>query len=127
LVGVFSDFLDNCEGSVAAVVEFVGRAVGAQVSSIEPDIVSWQIGWGRHSVVIGIFVLSVLGVSHLGFREVVDLGKQASEGLCLAFFRVVYWKVRFEVELGVHAIICEEGRKPSSLGNVVVGGELGEG
>jgi hypothetical protein len=127
LVGIFSDFLDDGEGSMAAVVEFAGRAVGAQVSSIEPDFVSWQIGWGRHSVVIGVFTLSVLGVGHLSFREVVDLGEQASEGLCLAFFRVVYSKVRFEVELGVHAIIRKEGRKSSSLGNMVVGGELGEG
>jgi hypothetical protein len=44
LVGIFSDFLDDGEGSVVAVVEFAGRAVGAQVSSIEPDFVSWQIG-----------------------------------------------------------------------------------
>jgi hypothetical protein len=109
LVGIFSNFLDDGEGSVVAVVEFVGRMVGMQVSSIEPDFVSWQIGQGRHLVVISIFVLSVLGISHLGFHKVVDLGEQASEGLCLAFFQVVYSKVRFEVELGVHAIIREEG------------------
>jgi hypothetical protein len=127
LVGVFSDFLDDGEGSVVAVVEFAGRVVGAQVSSIKPDFVSWQIGWGRHLVVIGVFALSVLGVSHLGFHEVMDLGEQASEGLCLAFFRVVYSKVGFEVELGVYAVIHEEGRESSSLGNVVVGGERGEG
>jgi hypothetical protein len=109
LVGIFSDFLDDGEGSMVAVIEFVGRAVGIQVSSIEPDIVSWQIGWGRHSVVISIYTLSVLGISHLGFHEVMDLGEQVSEGLCLAFFQVVYSKVRLEVELGVHAIIREEG------------------
>jgi hypothetical protein len=72
-------------------------------------------------------MLSVLGISHLGFREVVDLSEPASEGLCLALFRVVYSKVGFEVELGVHAIIRKEGRKSHSLGNVVVSGELGEG
>jgi hypothetical protein len=44
LVGIFSDFLDDGEGSIAVVVEFAGRAVGIQVSSIEPDFVSWQIG-----------------------------------------------------------------------------------
>jgi hypothetical protein len=60
-------------------------------------------------VVVSVFALSVLGISHLVFRKVVDLGEQASEGLCLAFFRVVYSKVGFEVELGVHAIIREEG------------------
>jgi hypothetical protein len=109
LVGIFSDFLDDGEGSVVAVVEFAGRAVGVQVSSIEQDFVSWQIGWGRHSVVISIFTLSVLGISYLGFHEVVAPGEQASEGLCLAFFQVVYSKVRFEVELGVHAIIWKEG------------------
>jgi hypothetical protein len=112
---------------MAVVVELVGRAVGAQVSSIEPDFVSWQIGQGRYSVVISVFMLSVLGISHLGFREVVDLGEQASEGLCLAFFWVVYLKVRFKVELGVYAIIHEEGQKSSSLGNMVVGSELGKG
>jgi hypothetical protein len=127
LVGVFSDFLDDGEGSVAAVVQLAGRAVGAQVSSVEADFVSWQVGRGRHSVVVGVFVLSVLGVGHLGFREVVDFSEQASEGLCLAFFRVVYSKVGFEVELGVHAVVRVEGRESSSLGNVVVGGELGEG
>jgi hypothetical protein len=59
-------------------------------------------------VVISIFALSVLGVSYLGFHKVVDLSEQVSEGLCLAFFQVIYWKVRFEVELGVYAIIYEE-------------------
>jgi hypothetical protein len=127
LVGIFSNFLDNSEGSVAVVVKFAGRVVGVQVFSVEPDFVSWQIGWGRHSVVIRVFALLVLGIGYLGFREVMDLGEQASEGLCLAFFWVVYLKVRFEVKLGVHAIICEEGQKSSSLGNMVVGGELSEG
>jgi hypothetical protein len=109
LVGIFSDFLDDSEGSMVAVVEFAGRAVGMQVSSIEPDFVSWQIGWGRHSVVISVFMLSVLGISHLSFCEVMDLSEQASMGLCLAFFWVVYSKVGFEVKLRVHAIIREEG------------------
>jgi hypothetical protein len=38
-----------------------------------------------------------------------DLSKQVREGLCLAFFQVVYLKVGFEVKLGVYAIIHEEG------------------
>jgi hypothetical protein len=78
-------------------------------------------------VVISVFALWVLGISHLGFCEVIDLGEQASEELCLAFFWVVYLKVRFEVELGVHVIIYKEGQKSSSLGNMVVGSELSEG
>jgi hypothetical protein len=78
-------------------------------------------------VVVSIFTLLVLGISHLSFHKVIDFGEQASEGLCLAFFRVVYLKVGFEFELGVYAIIREEGRKSSSLGNMVVGSELGEG
>jgi hypothetical protein len=44
LIGIFSNFLDNGEGSVAVVIEFAGRIVGIQVSSIEPDFISWQIG-----------------------------------------------------------------------------------
>jgi hypothetical protein len=75
LVGVFSNFLDDGEGSMVAVVKFAARVVGVPVSSVEPDFVSWQIGWGRHSVVISIFALSVLGISHLGFCKVIDLGK----------------------------------------------------
>jgi hypothetical protein len=78
-------------------------------------------------VVVSIFVLSVLGIGHLSFCEVMDLGELVSEGLCLALFWVIYSKVGFEVEFGMHAIICEEGQKSSSLGNVVVGSELGEG
>jgi hypothetical protein len=78
-------------------------------------------------VVISVFVLLVLGISHLGFCEVMDLGEQESEGLCLAFFWVVYSKVRFKVNLRVYAIICEEGRKSSSFRNMVVGTEPGEG
>jgi membrane-anchored protein YejM (alkaline phosphatase superfamily) len=93
---------------MVAVVKFVGRVVGVQVSSIEPDFVTWQIGWGRYWVVISIFALSVLGISYLSFHEVVDLSKQVSKGLCLAF-QVVYLKVRFKVELGVYAIIHKEG------------------
>jgi hypothetical protein len=127
LVGIFSNFLDDGEGCVVVVVEFAGRAVGVQVSSIEPDVIAWQIRRGRYSVVINVFTLSVLGITHLSFHEVMDLGEQASKGLSLAFFRVVYSKVRFEVELGVHAIIHEEGRESSILGNIVVGGKLGKG
>jgi hypothetical protein len=112
---------------MAVVVELVGRAVGAQVLGIKLDFVSCQIGWGRYLVVISIFALLVLGISHLGFHEVVDLSEQTSKGLCLAFFRVVYSMVRFEVKLGVHAIIHKEGRKSGSLRNVVVGGKLSEG
>jgi hypothetical protein len=41
LVGIFSDFLDDGEGSMVVVVEFAGRAVGMQVPSIELDFVSW--------------------------------------------------------------------------------------
>jgi hypothetical protein len=109
LVGIFSDFLDDGKGSIVAVVKFAGRAVGVQVLSIEPDFVSWQIGWGRHLVVISIFILLVLAISHLGFCEVIDLSEQVSEGLYLALFQVVYLKVRFKVKLGVYAIIHEEG------------------
>jgi hypothetical protein len=127
LVGIFSDFLNDGEGSVAAVVELAGGVVGAQVSSVELDFVSWQVGWGGYLVVISIFALSVLGIGHLSFHEVMDVSEQASEGLCLAILWVVYSKVGFEVELGVHAVVCEEGRESSSLGNVVVGGELSEG
>jgi hypothetical protein len=78
-------------------------------------------------VVISIFALSVLGISHLGFCKVIDLSEQASKGLCLAFFQVVYSKLGFKVMLGVYAVICEEGQKSSSLGNVVVSSEVGEG
>jgi hypothetical protein len=112
---------------MAAVVKLAGRAVGTQVSSIEPDFVSWQVGWGRHLVVISTFILSVLGIGHLGFREVMDFSEQASEGLYLAFFWVVYSKVRFKVKLGVHAIVHKAGQESSSLGNMVVGSEPGKG
>jgi hypothetical protein len=78
-------------------------------------------------VVVNIFVLSVLSVGYFGFHEVMDLSELASEGLCLALSRVVYLKVGFKLEFGIHAIVREEGQKSSSLGNVVVGGELGEG
>jgi hypothetical protein len=78
-------------------------------------------------VVISIFMLSVLGISHLGFHDVMDLGEQMSEGLCLTVFWVVYSNVGFEVKLGIYGIIHEEGRKASSLGNIVVGGKLSEG
>jgi hypothetical protein len=39
LVSIFSNFLDDREGSMVVVVKFVGRAVGTQVSSIELDLV----------------------------------------------------------------------------------------
>jgi hypothetical protein len=55
-----------------------------------------------------------------------DLGVLVSEGLCLALLQVIYLKVRFEVEVGVYAIICKEGRKSSSLRNIVVSGKLSE-
>jgi hypothetical protein len=78
-------------------------------------------------MVIGIFTLSVLGECHFGPCVVVDLGEPSGERLCLAFFRGVYSEVWLEVEFGVHTIVREERRKPSSLRDVVVCGELGEG
>ena len=55
LVGGFSDFLEYFKRSIAFVIEFLGRAVGGDVVSFEPNLVSRFVVLGSGSFTIIVF------------------------------------------------------------------------
>jgi hypothetical protein len=76
-------------------------------------------------VLVGIFLLAVLGEGHLILSEVVDFVQAVGQAAGLSFFGVVKVDVRFEVKLRVETVIGEEGGKASRLRGVVIGSEFG--
>jgi hypothetical protein len=78
-------------------------------------------------VLIGVFLLAVLGEGHLVFSKVLDFIQAVSQVVGLSFFGVVNVDIRFKVKLRVETIIGEEGGRASHLGGVVIGSEFGYG
>jgi hypothetical protein len=127
LVSIFAYLFDDREGAMAFVVELSCGAVGLKVLHIQPYQVSGEVCRGGESVLVGVFLLVVLGEGHLVLSEVVDFVQVVGQAAGLSFFGVVNADVRFEVELRVETVIGEEGGKAGRLGGVVIGGEFGYG
>jgi hypothetical protein len=82
---------------------------------------------GRQSVLVGIFLLAVLGNGYLILSEVMDFVQAVSQVAGLSFFGVVDVDVRFKVKLSMETVIGEEGGQASHLRGMVIGGEFSYG
>jgi hypothetical protein len=78
-------------------------------------------------VLVGIFLLVVLGEGYLILSKVMDFIQVVSQAAGLSFFGVVNMDIGFEVELCVESVIGEEGGKASHLRGMVIGSAFSYG
>lgn len=91
-------------------IEFPRWALRLDVLGVEPYQIPWCIPWRGKTMLVGVFLVTMLGPVNLGADELVDLGHAFGDVVGSAVRRILIISgfYRVEVPARVKSIICHE-------------------